>query len=277
MRCKNCGWENASGNARCEKCNAPLMGSMIEGNDYRAGHSGSAGGGEVNLHATVSEAQFFGSSPVEPSHAESGARPSSQSSQVGKSSGSSLVSCPQCGYMLAPQSKHCPNCGAEMQSSSGNKSAFRFDSRADLVPSSPSPHAAEGEKCRQCGQPIPKGARFCPVCGTPKRMGTVNPWATPQGENKFCTLRPIAWEKEDIQFNPLSYSGNNIILNRANTDPNNQTITSQQQAELICENGEWYIIDKSAQQTTYVHAKNKIKLQSGDTIILGNRRFEFNA
>ncbi|MDR2971631.1 MAG: zinc-ribbon domain-containing protein [Bacteroidales bacterium] len=30
MRCKNCGWDNPAGNAKCEKCNAPLIGSMID-------------------------------------------------------------------------------------------------------------------------------------------------------------------------------------------------------------------------------------------------------
>ena len=31
MRCKNCGWNNPAGNEKCEKCNAPLAGSMIDG------------------------------------------------------------------------------------------------------------------------------------------------------------------------------------------------------------------------------------------------------
>ena len=66
------------------------------------------------------------------------------------------------------------------------------------------------------------------------------------------------------------------MLNRDNTDPGNTTITSQVQAELVFEDGAWYICDKSAQQTTYVHAGRKTRLEKGDIIILGNRRFEFN-
>ena len=37
------------------------------------------------------------------------------------------------------------------------------------------------------------------------------------------------------------------------------------------------INDKSYQKTTYVHASRKMKLEKGDIIILGNRRFEFNS
>ena len=75
----------------------------------------------------------------------------------------------------------------------------------------------------------------------------------------------------------MRLSGDRIILNRANTDPANNTITSGEQAELTFENGAWYICDKSYQKTTYVHASRKMKLEKGDIIILGNRRFEFNS
>ena len=97
---------------------------------------------------------------------------------------------------------------------------------------------------------------------------------TPQN-GTFCTLKPIAWQGEGIDYAPLSYSGDKIILNRANTDPNNQSITSKVQAEIISENGEWYLEDRSEQQTTYIHVGRKTKLKTGDIIILGNRRFEF--
>lgn len=280
MRCKNCGWENSSSNMRCEKCNAPLSGSMVEdASTVRDGHSGTEG----DLRSTVSEKQFFMSIQDR--------RPADQSAPVerhgvssGTSAGKRMETCPECGYMLGSHSRHCPNCGADLQADPASLPGQEPANRPESEPRAGFPRQTPGsrpsgnaeEKCRQCGQPIPKEARFCPVCGTPKRAGTVNPWAVPQGENRSCTLKPVAWENENIDFSPLSFSGNNIILTRANTDPNNQTITSQQQAELSCENGQWYILDKSTQQTTYVHAGKKIKLESGDTIILGNRRFEFN-
>lgn len=144
--------------------------------------------------------------------------------------------------------------------------------------------------CRKCGYPIVRRMNVCPNCGElvdgvaeqflrdmPKASvlsGTINPWMSPPG-GTFCTLRPLAWQGENIEYAPLSYPGEKIILNRANTDPNNQSITSKVQAEIVCENGEWFLEDRSEQQTTYVHVGRKTKLESGDIIILGNRRFEF--
>lgn len=131
-----------------------------------------------------------------------------------------------------------------------------------------------GRKCQKCGAEIGADAKFCPTCGAPTRMGTINPWMQPQA-GTFCTLRPVSWEGENIEHQPLTFSGTVISLNRANTDPENQTITSKQQAVLTYEDGVWLIEDASEQKTTYLHVGRKTKLSDGDIIILGNRMFEF--
>ena len=156
----------------------------------------------------------------------------------------------------------CPNCGERIGGSDAPAPQPGF------------PPQNPGLKCAKCGAPLSPGAKFCPSCGAPVRPGTVNPWAAPQS-GTFCTLKPIAWQGESIEYSPQSYSGEKIVLNRENTDPNNQSITSKAQAELVYENDAWYLEDKSEQQTTYIHAGRKTKLESGDIIILGNRRFEF--
>lgn len=138
-----------------------------------------------------------------------------------------------------------------------------------------------GGSCPNCGYPVRGGMNVCPDCGTPLSItratshGTVNPWMQPD-RGAYCTLKPIAWQGENVEHQPLSFSGESIILNRANTDPNNQSITSAEQAALTFEDGEWYIVDKSAQHTTYVLAAQKTKLHKGDIVVLGNRLFEFN-
>uniref|UniRef100_UPI0025B5AC54 FHA domain-containing protein n=1 Tax=Bacteroides acidifaciens TaxID=85831 RepID=UPI0025B5AC54 len=108
-------------------------------------------------------------------------------------------------------------------------------------------------------------------------MGTVmgGPVSGPDASNKFCTLRPIAWEGEEVNYNPITYSGDTIILNRSNTDANNNSFTSREQAILTCEEGEWYIENRSDLRTTFIRVNGKIKLNSGDIIVLGNREFEF--
>lgn len=78
-----------------------------------------------------------------------------------------------------------------------------------------------------------------------------------------------------MQYGAISYSGERIVLNRANTDPNNQSITSKEQAVLTNDGTSWYIEDLSEQHSTMLRISRKTKLQSGDIIALGNRLFEF--
>lgn len=236
MRCKNCGWENDSNKVKCEKCNAPLTGSMIENH---AGHTPSGASDAASLKGTIPERQIFDS----------------------KSTDDNPVECHKCKYPLGRGMQTCPMCGTPVRSD--------VDIKRDASVNS------NGSRCNKCGAALPAGVSFCADCGTPLYRGTINPWTAPQSVT-LCTLKPLAWEKEQIEYNVQSFSGENITLNRSNTDPNNQTITSKEQAELTFENGAWYICDKSVQKTTFVHAGRKTKLEKGDIIILGNRRFEFD-
>ena len=239
MRCKNCGWENDSDKTRCEKCNAPLSGSMIEKNERKNSNSVD----NANLKGTIPESRIFGN-------------------DFSSDDANNGVKCSKCGYPIGRGMQVCPMCGTSVLDKSREKR--------------PIPQQNDGPKCKKCGTTILTGVRFCPSCGAPIQKGTINPWVSPQS-GTFCTLKPLAWENEQIEHNVLSFSGEQILLNRANTDPNNQTITSKEQAELSFENGAWYICDKSLQQTTYIHVSRKTKLEKGDIIILGNRRFEFNS
>lgn len=253
MRCKNCGWENPDNSLRCEKCNAPLSGSMGEhnnaDNDY---HSKS--NSERPLGGTVKESSIFPSS----SFNDQGTK-HRQSIDSNNSEGptASQASCPKCGYPLRHDMKVCPSCGTPIISDKKNIT-----------------DSGVKKKCLKCGAPVNSNERFCAYCGTPLRMGTVNNWANPS-QGVFCTLRPLAWANEGIEHQPISYSGDTIILNRSNTDPNNNSITSKEQAALIHNGNDWFIENRSEQETTYIKVSKKTKLESGDVIILGNRLFEF--
>ena len=91
----------------------------------------------------------------------------------------------------------------------------------------------------------------------------------------YCRLKAIPNDKETIQQGTLTFAGDVIVLNRGNTESENLTITSKEQAVLICEAGKWYIQDRSEHKTTFIHTSERVELQSGDVIMLGNRRFEF--
>lgn len=269
-RCKNCGWPNDDNNVKCEKCGASLEEASSPNYpsarpSYQQTVSESNAGGE-HLRKTVSESQFFGKEEEQQSPIQDYQSREAQPSPNGE------INCPSCGYPAREGSKVCMNCGASLLGS---------------VEAGPSEMS---KKCPNCGCMNEEGANFCSKCGHDltqnssghpvshshhPRGGTYNPWMKPEN-NSFCTLKPVAWVGENMVFQPQSYSGESIVLNRANTDPNNQTITTTEQAELTFEDGEWYIVDRSAQHTTYVLAAQKIKLHKGDIIVLGNRLFEFN-
>lgn len=144
--------------------------------------------------------------------------------------------------------------------------------------------------CPNCGYPMRPGVTDCPNChqqsasqstpSTPKQVkvtpaqGTVNPWVQVAPANK-CSLQPIEQQGVDTP-DVLKLKGDNHELNRENLDPDNQTITSKVQAQLICEDGQWYIQDKSSQHTTFVYAGEKTAIKDGDVILMGNRQFVFH-
>jgi pSer/pThr/pTyr-binding forkhead associated (FHA) protein len=81
---------------------------------------------------------------------------------------------------------------------------------------------------------------------------------------------------ERHDFEEQEYEGSEVVLKRDNTDANNPSITSRQQAVITHKDGVWYIEDKSEQKTTFVQASRKVELHDGDLILLGNRLFEFH-
>jgi hypothetical protein len=124
-------------------------------------------------------------------------------------------------------------------------------------------------------QPAPRPAAPAPqqVKAAPM-SGTVNPWVQVAPANK-CSLIPV--EQQGVETPAtLNLKGDAHDLNRANLDPENQTITSKVQAQLTCEDGQWYIQDKSAQHTTFIYAGEKTALKEGDVILMGNRQFVFH-
>jgi len=164
--------------------------------------------------------------------------------------------CPGCGYPARMDDISCPNCGRK----------FGNDKQAPPVVEEVKPVK------EQHSAPAPKPAAAQPV-------STINPWMPSekvQVRTPECSLSFVKKEGEPSNDSSLRFSGNQILLNRGNTDPGNQTITSKVQAELTFENDKWYLQDKSALKTTYIYAGEKKELKPGDVIVLGNRLFEFN-
>lgn len=125
-------------------------------------------------------------------------------------------------------------------------------------------------KCQYCQAEIRADYAFCPMCGKPIEHPTM-----PEGPK--CSLTVIPEEDEQIEETTLTYVGEVIVLNRDNTDRENRTITSKEQAVLLYKDEKWYIENRSEYCTTYIEASRSFEIRSGDVIMLGDRRFRFDA
>lgn len=253
MRCNNCGWQNPEGVSVCERCGSAFNQNNV-GVDSSSQQNGYRQEVSSPLRSTLREAVAFGGNTSPESLVESTER----QNEV----------CHNCGYSLSPAMNICPQCGTSRNQGHGERMQQKVSGGYQQSQS-------RNKQCPKCGADVLQSAKFCPSCGQPLTMrGTVNAWDNPQG-NDFCSLKPMPWSRENTEYAPISYSGQRIVLNRANTDPNNQSITSREQAVLTNDGKDWYIEDLSDQHSTMIRVSRKTKLQSGDIIALGNRLFEF--
>ncbi|MCM1139534.1 MAG: zinc ribbon domain-containing protein [Muribaculum sp.] len=159
--------------------------------------------------------------------------------------------CPKCGYPLRPGLQKCPNCNCDLQGKS--------DAQPTSVVNQP----------RQIRRPT--------VIGVPNIHGTVNVWTDGAiGITPSFILSPVKRNGERKQPDDVELEGDNVILNRDNTDPGNLSITSRTQAVITRKDDKWFIEDKSEQKTTFVQASSPQELHEGDIILLGNRLFIFH-
>lgn len=213
--------------------------------------------------------------------------------------------CKNCGWENPDNLTRCEKCNTPLEGASFNaapvavpqQSFNKTVNEAAVFPDAP---VGDANVCPQCGYPMRPGVSVCPNCHygateiepqvrpaaapvapaakqvkASPAQGTVNPWVQVAPANK-CVLEPIAQEGIESPA-ALHLKGDAHELNRANLDPENQTITSKVQACLTCEDGQWFIEDKSAQHTTFIYAGEKTALKDGDVILMGNRQFVFHA
>lgn len=254
MRCLNCGWDNSSDSSVCIKCGQTL------GNNYNGGVGRQSVLNPVNDIANDRATAVY---PV-------GGIPSSRVTSVQQ-----IIKCPNCSYPVAGNFESCPSCGTIL------KKVVR---KTTEVKQRQTDESLEDEKmtCQECGKEVLMSSIFCPNCGKRLHKPTIrrqlkHTIETEQEPQPKCCLEMVPEEEEYIDTEKKEFEGESIILNRENTDTNNRTITSKEQAELTFEDGHWYLIDKSELHTTYIQATRKIELQPDDIIVLGDRRFKFRS
>lgn len=245
MRCKNCGWPNKPNEKVCVKCHAPLD---TEPDDDAFGGMNGNGMSDKPLNKTVLEDEVFGAPSASPSE------------RTMNEGNGGTKTCPKCGYPVRIGSDKCPNCNFPI-----NQSYERSPRYSDA----PSFHE-QGETMRRPTRMNGAGDN------QGKRRGTINPYMMNLEMEPTFVLKPLKRMNERHDFEEQEYEGQEVILNRDNTEQNNPSITSRQQAVVSRVDGRWYIEDKSDQKTTFVQAGHKVELHDGDLILLGNRLFEFH-
>lgn len=287
MRCKNCGWPNKPGAVNCTKCNSPLSeeggSSLSNATVLNPGNPApptptpapaAPGLGESPMGGTVFEGDVFGGAPAAPAAPTrptpppvpgnprpAPGKPTAGSAAPGASQAVPKQKvCPKCGYPLRPDSDKCPNCKFQIAS----RPAAADEPRRPAAPAAPGLNRRPTVVGNQAGfEPAPNRAM----------RGTVNPYL--QGHKPHFTLTPKQRDTERVAPEAQSFEGDTVTLNRANTEPENYSITSREQAIIYREGDKWFIEDHSDQKTTFVQAGRKTEIRPGDTILLGNRVFTF--
>ncbi len=284
MRCNNCGWDNDPGVMACVKCGHTLQnGNMASQDPYQNVNVPNAQNNEPQSRPTV----------INTRQAEPAPRPTRIVNRADLQGGAPInatvaqgpQTCPQCGYPVVGDFTSCPNCGASVSPAPTTIQNATVVSAPQPTPKEKHIESSlyeidENLKCEKCGAQVSLDFSFCPKCGERIHLPTVRaikhkPTPAPEPPKPNCYLTLIPEEDEQTEATRNTYEGESVILNRENTEPNNRTITSKEQAELICENGQWFILNKSELNSTFLEAGRKLELQSGDVIVLGDRRFKF--
>jgi hypothetical protein len=154
-----------------------------------------------------------------------------------------LIYCSECGYPNRKDMKNCLRCN-------------------HIIPGNEQNSAEAGKSKPGNGN---KASDFDPT-------KTYDPYRKPR--QVVFYLEPMV---DDILEKNLmiEFKGTNVAVNRESLEPDNKTITSKMQAQIIFDNGEFLLTDKSEQQTTFLQVNKPTQIKNGDIILMGNRKFRF--
>ena len=196
--------------------------------------------------------------------------------------------CKNCGYVNEDNVSRCIKCNAELGGVTSTRSSRQYSSPTQseefqpaqtICEPSSSIHSSEnGTAKRQRPEPFKSKYKETQQAENAQYPygGTINPWVKKKGT--MCWLKSIDYEPGVGPFPEhgkiVCCNGDKFELTRGNTNPIDNTISSHQ-AVLTHDGNEWYIEDTSTYHSTAIIASRRIKLEEGDTIVLGSSRFVF--
>lgn len=144
--------------------------------------------------------------------------------------------------------------------------------------------------CPRCQYPLriePSDSSPCPNCGF---MGSTGLHDTVSDSKKTISINNLNLQDEQIlasfRFKLISESAgsefkieseeNEIVLNRDHLDPNNTTISSKEHVLVKFRNGRIFFQDVSTNGSTFIQATDKVLIEPGTRIVMGNRIFLFS-
>lgn len=254
MRCPKCGWPNKPQERNCSKCGAVLESTDNAGN-YNPESQNSP------IAGTVREDMI--------GRQNSGWDYIDNSNDIEQQAVAKV--CSKCGYPLRDGAVKCPNCNFDV---SHNIACTIPENKVNPEPSKNVNIQRHPTRIVNDGG-MGHFEQDNNNSTNRTRRATVNPYLQQIMQAPGFTLQPIRKIKEKQDPEPKEFEGEEVVLNRFNTDPNNETITSQKQAVISHIKGHWFIEDFSDMKTTFVQASRAMELQDGDIIVLGDRMFEF--
>ncbi|MEL6277143.1 MAG: zinc ribbon domain-containing protein, partial [Bacteroidota bacterium] len=212
MRCPNCGWVNEDGELTCKKCNYRLDGSIGADEEPSRESQQSNFSTSDGLKGTIAGSQMVRESWDEEDNSQQSPRRTSDQTSSRDSSRTTP--------MPEDEGFDDSEWGVDEEPSSENKGW-----RPSPEPNDEPPIAGDntGSKGKSTGRQ------------RPNFKGTIDPTRQRIVHQGF-SLKPVAKEGESDRA-PLSFTGEQVFLNRANLDPDNYSITSREQALIENVNG----------------------------------------
>ena len=237
MRCDNCGWNNPDGLTKCQKCNQELVQTPVQANMTQTVMDSSRNHSEVQM--------------------------------------SSQVFCPGCGYPLSEGVNVCPNCGTAAVVAEPAPSQYSKTVRVlpeNLVVEETPVQEVLKATVREIPQHLLDNTKTVRVL--PEEL--LQDDAPAPAPAPAPTFRLVPMDNFDGHTPAaLSFSGETVALGRKDIVAGDASISEDVQAAFEFADGQWAVSDKSGKASTYVCSSHRIKLQSGEIVVIGNRRFIF--